>query len=112
MIETDAAFAVGETFILILPELGAAPARVVRNDGKRFGCEFLSPVPASAISAAMLKGAYNDDVDEAGEALAGVDLGEVGEPLRSNPYLFAMLTILFTAAVLLFIIALTSLNFS
>ncbi|MDK2759778.1 MAG: PilZ domain-containing protein [Sphingopyxis sp.] len=112
LIETDAAFAVGETFILILPELGAAPARVVRNDGKRFGCEFLSPVPASAISAAMLKGAYNDDVDEAGEALAGVDLGEVGEPLRSNPYLFAMLTILFTAAVLLFIIALTSLNFS
>ena len=45
LIETDAGFALGETFILILPELGAAPARVVREDGKSFGCEFLSPVP-------------------------------------------------------------------
>src|SRR6218665_753218 len=46
LIETDAAFAVGETFILVLPELGAAPARVIRNEGNSFGCEFLSPVPA------------------------------------------------------------------
>src|SRR3546814_19365834 len=50
LIETDAAFSLGETFLLVLPELGAAPARVVRADGRLFGCEFLTPVPASAIS--------------------------------------------------------------
>ncbi|RYD44482.1 MAG: hypothetical protein EOP63_05400, partial [Sphingomonadales bacterium] len=27
LIETDAAFSIGETFLLVLPELGAAPAR-------------------------------------------------------------------------------------
>src|SRR3546814_20763864 len=58
LIETDAAFSLGETFLLVLPELGAAPARVVRADGRRFGCEFLPPVPASASSAALLKGAH------------------------------------------------------
>src|SRR3546814_14066307 len=68
LIETDAAFSLGETFLLVLPELGAAPARVVRADGRLFGCEFLTPVPASAISAALLKGAPDDAAGDAAAA--------------------------------------------
>src|SRR3546814_13311763 len=60
LIETDAAFSLGETFLLVLPELGAAPARVVRADGRLFGCEFLTPVPASAIRDALRPGAHDD----------------------------------------------------
>src|SRR3546814_11344921 len=35
LIETDAAFSPGETFLLVLPELGAAPARQSVVSGKR-----------------------------------------------------------------------------
>lgn len=112
MIETDAAFAVGETFLLVLPELGAAPARVVRSEGKYFGCEFLSPVPASAISAALLKAAYGEDAGEMAEAAALGDVDERDAAAPASAVLFAALTALFTAVVLLFVIALASLNFS
>lgn len=112
LIETDAAFAVGETFILVLPELGAAPARIVRSEGKSFGCEFLSPVPASAISAALLKAAFSA---EAGEIAEGAVAGETDGLVAKRPssaILFTAVTALFTAMLLLVLVALASLNFS
>lgn len=113
LIESDAGFALGETFILILPELGAAPARVVREDGKSFGCEFLSPVPASAISAALLKAPHDDDEAEAiAEAFAMGDADDFVAARPLSAFLFTVLTALFAATALLFIVALATLNFS
>lgn len=112
LIETDADFAIGETFLLVLPELGATPARVVRSDGSRFGCEFLSPVPASAISAALLKTPHDRAVGEFAEEAASGDAEDFGIRRRSSAIGFAVLTALFTGTLLLFLYALTSLNFS
>lgn len=112
LIETDADFAIGETFLLVLPDLGATPARVVRSDGIRFGCEFLSPVPASAISAALLKTPYDHAIDDIAEEIALDDADDFGVRRQSSAVGFAVLTALFTATVLIFIFALASLNFS
>ncbi|MGL3823003.1 PilZ domain-containing protein [Sphingopyxis sp. R3-92] len=112
LIETDTSFTVGETFLLVLPELGATPARIIRADGKRFGCEFLSPVPASAISAALLKAPPVGDVGEIAEpAIQGED-DDVDFRRPTSAILFTVLTTLFTAAAILFVFALVSLNFS
>ena len=112
LIETGAGFSIGETFLLVLPELGAAPARVVRHDGRLFGCEFLTPVPASAISAALLKAAHDEDAGEIAEAATASDADGLYARRPSSAILFTALTALFTAMVLLFVIALVSLNFS
>ena len=112
LIETDAAFSLGETFLLVLPELGAAPARVVRADGRLFGCEFLTPVPASAISAALLKGAHDDAAGDDAGATVGPDFAELYPRRPSSALLFTALTALFSAVILLFIVALVSLTFS
>lgn len=112
LIETDADFVVGETFILVLPELGAAPARIVRSEGRLFGCEFLSPVPASAISAALLKASPDEDVDPDAEIASAGDTEGLYARRPSSAILFTALTALFTAVVLLFVMALVTLNFS
>lgn len=112
LIETGAGFQVGETFILVLPEAGATPARVVRGDGRIFGCEFLSPIPASAISAALLKTAPEAGTDPAPAGAETRTDGASGARGAFHPFLFAALTTAFTAAVLLFIVALASLTFS
>jgi len=114
LIETDIAFAAGEIFLLVLPEIGATPARVVRSEGRSFGCEFLSPVPESAISGALLKAPYDEDYHESagavGEGIAETDLGIPRRP--PNALLFSALTILFIGAILLLLVALASLSFS
>lgn len=114
LIETDAAFSIGETFLLVLPELGAAPARVIRNDGKLFGCEFLTPVPASAISAALLRAPHDGEEGDIAEAASATALDADGLYVQRPPsaILFTALTALFTAMALLFAFALVSLNFS
>lgn len=112
LIETGAGFSIGETFLLVLPELGAAPARVVRHDGRLFGCEFLTPVPASAISAALLKAAPDEEAGDMAEAAATSDIDEFYAWRPSSAILLTALTALFTAMVLLFVIALVTLNFS
>lgn len=112
LIETDAAFAVGETFLLILPELGAAPARVVRSDGRLFGCEFLSPVPASAISAALLKAPHDEGEGAPAEARLPDAIDDLYPQRPASAFLFTAVTALFTAVILLFIIALSALNIS
>lgn len=112
LIETDAAFSIGETFLLVLPELGAAPARVVRNDGRLFGCEFLTPVPASAISAALLRAPHDGEQGDAADIATARDRDGLYAQRRPSAILFTALTALFTALILLFVIALVSLNFS
>lgn len=110
LIETDAVFSLGETFQLVLPELGAAPARVVRSDGRLFGCEFLTPVPASAISAALLRAPHEEEGDDIPEAARSSDGLYSQRP--PSAILFTALTALFAAVILLFVVALVSLNFS
>lgn len=112
LIETDAYFALGETFILILPELGAVPARVVREEGKSLGCEFLSPVPASVISAALLKAPHDAEADTLTPAARPDDADHFVRARPLGAFLFTVLTALFSAAALLFIVALATLNFS
>lgn len=112
LIETDTSFAVGETFLLVLPELGATPARIIRADGKRFGCEFLSPVPGSAISAALLKAPPSGEAGEIAEPAIQSEDDEDGFRRPASALLFTVLTGLFTAAAILFVFALVSLNFS
>lgn len=112
LIETDATFTVGETFLLVLPELGAAPARVVRNDGRRFGCEFLSPVPASAISAALLKAPHDEADAASADAPAPGQTSDLYPQRPASAFLFTAVTALFTGVVLLFIVALLALNIS
>lgn len=112
LIETDAGFSIGETFLLVLPELGAAPARIVRHDGRLFGCEFLTPVPASAISAALLKAPLDEGTGDIAEAAIASDADGLYARRPSSAILFTALTALFTAVILLFVIALVSLNFS
>lgn len=112
LIETDAAFSIGETFLLVLPELGAAPARIVRNDGRLFGCEFLTPVPASAISAALLKAPHDDEAGDVAATATAHDADGLYAQRPASAILFTALTAMFAAVVLLFVFALVSLNFS
>ena len=112
LIETDADFELGETFILILPEIGAAPARIVRVDEKRFGCEFLSPIPASAISAALLKTPHDTEDDTVPHPTDAQSADGLYAPRPTRALLFTAVTVVFTAAILLFILALASLTFS
>ncbi|HWV60597.1 MAG TPA: hypothetical protein VN034_08095, partial [Sphingopyxis sp.] len=76
------------------------------------GCEFLTPVPGSAISAALLKAPHDDDAADDAGASAAADFGELYSRRPSSAVLFTALTALFSAVILLFIIALTSLTFS
>jgi hypothetical protein len=54
LIETVAELAVGETLQVEIPEASATTARVIWTDGFFAGCEFINPVPVSAVSASQL----------------------------------------------------------
>ena len=55
MIETAAPLAVGEIISFALPDGETAEARIVWKKGNRHGCEFLTPIPAGAVSIALLQ---------------------------------------------------------
>jgi hypothetical protein len=109
-IETGTDFAIDEIFLLVLPELGATPARVRWRDARRFGCEFLSPVTSSAVSAALLMAPHED-----GAPLPVADIVvEVDDAYaRAAPHLAlsAGATILFSAVIIMFLVAMASLSF-
>lgn len=46
---------VGETFSVLLPEVGSVEAQVVWRRNTLYGCKFLAPVSRGMISAALLK---------------------------------------------------------
>jgi len=54
-VETGAGLSVEEIIRVVLPEAGSVDARVVWTDGCFAGCRFLSPVPKTAVSAALLR---------------------------------------------------------
>jgi PilZ domain len=55
LLETWADLAVGTQIEIDLPEAGKTVAHVVWSTGHYFGCQFNSPIPAAALSAAILK---------------------------------------------------------
>jgi hypothetical protein len=55
LLETAAKLQPFESLQFDLPEVGAMQAVVVWNSGPFFGCEFASPIPRAAISAALLR---------------------------------------------------------
>ena len=71
LMETSASFDVGEIFYLHLPEVGATPAQVRREENGRYGCEFLAPVGKVVLSAAILRSAFEMPKNEL-EQLAAV----------------------------------------
>lgn len=54
---TQAPVHIGDRLALEMPELGSREAQVVWKSGAYLGCNFLEPLPRSAISAAMLASA-------------------------------------------------------
>jgi hypothetical protein len=67
LIETAADLWVGAEFELDVPEASDARARVLWRRGQFLGCEFLNPLPRSAVSAALLKNpgrSPEDQVDD------------------------------------------------
>jgi hypothetical protein len=54
---TQAPVQLGDRLTLDMPELGAREAQVVWKSGAYLGCNFLEPLPRSAVSAAMLASA-------------------------------------------------------
>jgi DNA-binding transcriptional regulator YiaG len=55
LIETGAALNVGEEIDIELPHVGTTPATARWQSGRLFGCEFMAPLPAAALSAAQLR---------------------------------------------------------
>lgn len=55
LIETAAGLSVGETLDLDLPHAGPTEARIVRSDGRYFGCRFVSGISKGSVSAALLR---------------------------------------------------------
>lgn len=73
---TQAPVQLGDRLVLDMPELGPREAQVVWKSGAYLGCNFLEPLPRSAVSAAMLASAIlpatNDDSSPLAEAQAPV----------------------------------------
>lgn len=70
LMESSAKFELGEIFYLHLPEVGATPAQVRREDNGRYGCEFLAPVGKVVLSAALLRSAFELPREEVEEKTA------------------------------------------
>lgn len=75
MFETSTQLATDEIVLVDLPFIGASEARVVWQKGSSYGCEFLTPVSRTTVSAALLQ--TSADLAEPGSA-ASVEELEVG----------------------------------
>lgn len=110
LIEADAGFAVGEIFLVDLPEIGATPAQVKWNRERKFGCEFLSPVSSGALSAALLKASF----DEAPAAVPEIAAAPSIEPPLQRPANTALthaVTIIFSMLMIAILFVLASQSF-
>lgn len=106
LIETAAVLVVGESFELELPEAGTVVARVVWQRGREFGCEFDSPVPKGAVSAALLQSPPARET-----ASANLEEWErLPAPRDEDGQMLALMAMVFVT--LLFIAALAVLPFS
>jgi hypothetical protein len=77
LIETEAELSPGAAIEVELPEVGVQSATIAWSRQGFFGCEYQSPIPAAAMSAALLKSHPVPDVCGTAEA-PGVKLNEVG----------------------------------
>lgn len=112
LMETATPFAVGEVFMVALPEIGPTAARVKWQKGKSYGCEFLAPVTGSAISAALLRNPFADENDDPYPLFTplvepGDDPGWIGSRAAS---IAAMTLFLLTILAMLFAMASLSLS--
>ena len=82
LIETSAELAVGEPLEVDIPEAGASQAVVVWGNGRLFGCEFQTPIPPAAVSAALLRSDFIADRDQVS---AGTQHGSRADPLAARP---------------------------
>ncbi|MFA9201709.1 MAG: helix-turn-helix domain-containing protein [Cypionkella sp.] len=103
LLETATALGEGDAIAVALPEAGDCTARVVWSDAPLYGCRFAAPLPAAAVSAALLRGqprgTPSDDggaEDEFGTRLQrlrrerGMSLGDVAKRLGvSKPTVWA-----------------------
>ena len=55
LLESRAALRIGESLAIDLPNAGSCTATVVWSSSKFYGCRFAKPLPAAAVSAALLK---------------------------------------------------------
>lgn len=59
MFETSANLAIGEIVAVELPLINQTEARVIWQKENSFGCEFLTPIPPTTITAALLQAPRN-----------------------------------------------------
>jgi len=69
LLETAAKLQPFESLQFDLPEVGAMQAVVVWNSGPFFGCEFATPIPRAAVSAALLRSPVATKLLESSSAL-------------------------------------------
>jgi len=58
LVETGASLRKGARLEVHLPEVGATQAKVVWNSGEYYGCQFDTPIPTGALSAALLRSPF------------------------------------------------------
>lgn len=114
MLETSAPLSTGETIEVELPEAGPITARVIWRREAYYGCEFLTPAPVAAVSAALLRSAPRQG-DLSMRATGNSTLSDrapqaAGEPV--NPGLALFVLFLLLVAVGTFMLALMTLPFS
>lgn len=73
--ETDAKLTLGEGILFELPGLKPVEARVAWQSGTTFGCEFATPIPQAAVSAALLQAPFDHPDWAVSTRLEEVDLG-------------------------------------
>lgn len=105
LIETWTNLEVGNQIEVDLPEAGRTVARVVWSTGRFFGCQFISNIPAAALSAAMLRNpiAPPPESDDAQPPVAPLQAGEEfhGVSLRTRLCIILGLAATVWAAILL-----------
>lgn len=114
MFETSAPLSSGEVIEVELPETGPIAARIIWQREAYYGCEFLTPAPVAAISAALLRSAPKQDgistVAAGNKASGGTPPRTAGEQV--NPSLALLVLFLLLVAVGTFMLVLLTLPFS
>lgn len=75
MFETSADLATDEIVMVDLPFIGSSEARIVWRKEKSYGCEFLTPVSRTMVSAALLQASSNLSEPDAGARIEEMEVG-------------------------------------
>lgn len=74
-IETDGILAVGDELLVELPDIPPIEARVVWQDGRMYGCEFLSDIPKRTIGAVVMQSPFDTPSPYPSDRVEEVELG-------------------------------------